>query len=99
VFAVDGSSTQGVAATVAARDLAAHGVRAGGFELSRRTLELIETGAMDFTIDPQAYQQGFYAAMAMFATLTKRKPCAAADIDTGVTLVTRDNVARYLATP
>ena len=38
----------------------------GGFDLLPKTLELIDDGLLDFTIDQQPYLQGFYTVMEMF---------------------------------
>jgi simple sugar transport system substrate-binding protein len=40
-------------------------VHAGGYDLLPRTLQLIHDGDLDFTIDQQAYLQGYYTAMEM----------------------------------
>ena len=66
MFAVDAGSTQGVGEVMQQYKLAAKGVHAGGYDLLPRTLELIQSGDLDFTIDQQAYLQGFYTAMEMF---------------------------------
>ncbi len=65
MFAVDAGSTQGVAEVMQQFDLPKKGVHGGGYDLLPRTLELIGKGFLDFTIDQQAYLQGFYTVMEM----------------------------------
>jgi simple sugar transport system substrate-binding protein len=96
MFAVDGGSTQGVAETMDQYGLAAKGVHGGGFDLLPRTLELINKGSMDFTIDQQPYLQGFYTAMEMFTTLASGGLVGPADVNTGLKFVTKESVQAYL---
>jgi simple sugar transport system substrate-binding protein len=65
MFAVDAGSTQGVGEVMQQFKLTAKGVHAGGYDLLPRTLQLIHDGDLDFTIDQQAYLQGYYTAMEM----------------------------------
>ena len=98
MFAVDAGSTQGIAETMDQYGLAAKGVHGGGFDLLPRTLELIQKGSLDFTIDQQAYLQGFYTSMEMFTFLVSGGLTGPADINTGLKFVTKDNVKPYLST-
>lgn len=98
MFAVDGGSTQGVAETMSKHGLAAKGVHGGGFDLLPRTLQLIQAGAMDFTIDQQPYLQGFYTAMQMFTFLASGGLVGPGNCNTGLKFVTKDNVGAYLTT-
>ena len=98
MFAVDGGTTQGVAETMSKHGLAAKGVHGGGFDLLPRTLQLIQAGAMDFTIDQQPYLQGFYTAMQMFTFLASGGLVGPADSNTGLKFVTKDSVGAYLST-
>ena len=98
MFAVDGGTTQGVAETMNKHGLAAKGVIGGGFDLLPRTLSLIQSGAMHFTIDQQPYLQGFYAVSQMFAFLASGGLVGPADCNTGLKFVTKDTVGPYLAT-
>jgi simple sugar transport system ATP-binding protein len=98
MFAVDGGSTQGVAETMAQYNLAAKGVHGGSFDLLPRTLELINAGAMDFTIDQQPYLQGFYTVMEMFITLVSGGLVGPANINTGLKFITKATVGPYLQT-
>jgi simple sugar transport system substrate-binding protein len=98
MFAVDAGSTQGVAEVMKESNLPAKGVHAGGFDLLPRTVQLIHDGFLDFTIDQQAYLQGFYTVMEMFMYLASGGLTGPADINTGLKFVTKDNVGPYLST-
>lgn len=96
MFAVDGGSTQSIAEVMSQFNLASKGVHGGGFDLFPRTLELINKGAMDFTIDQQPYLQGFYTVMEMFLTVASGGLVGPADINTGLKFVTKASVGPYL---
>jgi simple sugar transport system substrate-binding protein len=98
MFAVDAGSTQGVGEVMEQFKLAAKGVHAGGYDLLPRTLQLIHSGDLDFTIDQQAYLQGFYTAMEMFMYLASGGLTGPADINTGLKFVTKTSVGPYLST-
>jgi simple sugar transport system substrate-binding protein len=98
MFAVDGGTTQGVAECMQKNGLVAKGVHGGGFDLLPRTLELIQQGQMDFTIDQQPYLQGYYTVMEMYNFLVSGGLVGPADCNTGLKFVTKDNVGPYLAT-
>lgn len=98
MFAVDAGSTQGVGEVMQQFKLASKGVRAGGYDLLPRTLQLIHSGDLDFTIDQQAYLQGLYTAMEMFMYLASGGLTGPADINTGLKFVTKANVGPYLST-
>jgi simple sugar transport system substrate-binding protein len=98
MFAVDGGSTQGIAETMQEYKLVAKGVHGGGFDLLPKTMELINTGFLDFTIDQQPYLQGFYTVMEMFLSLASGNLVGPADINTGLKFVTKDSVKPYLST-
>jgi simple sugar transport system substrate-binding protein len=61
-----------------------------GFDLSPKTLDLIQQGYIHFTIDQQPYVQGFYPVIAL--TLNLRYGIAPSDIDAGAGIVDRRNV-------
>jgi simple sugar transport system substrate-binding protein len=98
MFAVDAGSTQGVGEVMQEFKLQAKGVHAGGYDLLPRTIQLVRDGHLDFTIDQQAYLQGFYTVMEMFTFLVSGGLTGPADINTGLKFVTKDNVGPYLAT-
>jgi simple sugar transport system substrate-binding protein len=97
MFAVDAGSTQGVGEVMQQFSLQSKGVHAGGYDLLPRTVELVYDGQLDFTIDQQAYLQGFYTVMEMFMYLASGGLTGPADINTGLKFVTKDNVEPYLS--
>ncbi len=98
MFAVDAGSTQGVGEVMQQHDLAKKGVHAGGYDLLPKTLELISQGSLDFTIDQQAYLQGFYTVMELFMFQISGGLTGPADINTGLKFVTKASVGPYLST-
>jgi simple sugar transport system substrate-binding protein len=98
MFAVDAGSTQGVGEVMEQFKLQTKGVHAGGYDLLPRTVQLIQDGHLDFTIDQQAYLQGFYTAMEMFTFLASGGLTGPADVNTGLKFVIKDSVGPYLST-
>ena len=97
MFAVDAGSTQGVAETIEKNNLQGK-IHAGGFDLLPVTLEAIDKGNLDFTIDQQPYLQGFYTVMVLFITKLSGGLSGPAEINTGLKFVTKDGVKPYLTT-
>lgn len=98
MFAVDAGSTQGVAAVMRNHGLHAKGVRAGGFDLLPATLDAINRGFLDFTIDQQPYLQGFLPIQQLFLHHYSGGLVSPAETNTGLKFVTRADVRRYLTT-
>jgi simple sugar transport system substrate-binding protein len=98
MFAVDAGSTQGVAQVMQKYNLPAKGIHGGGYDLLPTTLNLINKGFLDFTIDQQPYQQGFYPAVQLFLYKISGGLMAPSDTNTGLLFVTKDNVQPYLNT-
>jgi simple sugar transport system substrate-binding protein len=98
MFAADAGSTQGVGEVMEQFKLQSKGVHAGGYDLLPKTVQLIQDGHLDFTIDQQAYLQGFYTAMEMFTFLASGGLTGPADINTGLKFVTKESVGPYLST-
>lgn len=98
MFAVDAGSTQGVAEVMKQFNLPKKGAYGGGFDLLPKTLDLINTGYLDFTIDQQPYLQGFYTVMEMFMFMASGGLVGPAEINTGLKFVTKDSVKPYLDT-
>lgn len=98
MFAVDAGSTMAVAKTMEKYGLHEKGVRAGGFDLLPNTLDAINNGHLDFTIDQQPYLQGFYTVMELFMFKASGGLTGPADINTGLKFVTKDSVEPYLKT-
>jgi simple sugar transport system substrate-binding protein len=82
----------------AGRAIEAHfpnqGYWAAGFDLSPKTLELIQNGQIRFVIDQQPYVQGFYPVVAL--TLNLRYGIVPSDVDAGANVVDRKNVKQVL---
>lgn len=98
MFAVDAGSTMAVGETMKKYGLHAKGVRAGGFDLLPKTLDAINAGDLDFTIDQQPYLQGFYTVMEMFMFKMSGGLSGPAEINTGLKFVTKSSVKPYLST-
>jgi simple sugar transport system substrate-binding protein len=98
MYAVDAGSTQGVAEVMQEFGLAKKGVQSGGFDLLPKTLQLINSGDLGFTIDQQPYLQGFYTVMEMFMYKVSGGLVGPADINTGLKFVTKEAVTPYLTT-
>jgi simple sugar transport system substrate-binding protein len=98
MFAVDAGSTQGVAQVMQKYNLPSKGIHGGGYDLLPTTLNLINKGFLDFTIDQQPYQQGFYPAIQLFLYKISGGLMAPSDTNTGLLFVTKDNVEPYLNT-
>jgi simple sugar transport system substrate-binding protein len=98
MFAVDAGSTQGVGEVMQQYGLAKKGVHAGGFDLLPKTLQLINSGDLDFTIDQQPYLQGFYTVMEMFMFMVSGGLVGPAEINTGLKFITKSAVKPYLTT-
>ena len=98
MFAVDAGSTQGVSQIMEKYNLASKGVHAGGFDLLPITLQEIQKGNLDFTIDQQPYLQGFLPVVALFLYKLSGGLMAPPETDTGLLFVTKENVKPYLTT-
>ena len=72
-------------------------VGGSGWDVQVPVLDLVRSGALSFTIDQQAYLQGFVTIVQLFLYQVSgglMKPC---DTDTGLGFVTKSNVAPYLS--
>jgi simple sugar transport system substrate-binding protein len=98
MFAVDAGSTQGVAQTMQKYGLPNKGIHGGGYDLLPTTLNLVDKGFLDFTIDQQPYLQGFYPTTQLFLYKISGGLMAPSDTNTGLLFVTKDNVKPYLTT-
>ena len=70
----------------------------GGYDLLPGTLELIDKGFLDFTIDQQPYLQGFHPVIQLFLYKLSGGLVAPSDTNTGLLFVTKANVKPYLTT-
>jgi simple sugar transport system substrate-binding protein len=96
MFAVDGGSTQGVAQVMEQFGLHDKGVKAGGYDLTPQTLELMGKGHIDFTIDQQPYLQGFLPVIQLYLYRISGGVTGPAETNTGLLFITPDTVGRYL---
>jgi simple sugar transport system substrate-binding protein len=93
-FAVDAGSTQFLGPVLAKNGLAGK-IPAGGFDLTPGTLSAIKAGQLDFTIDQEPYLQGFLPTLYLYLFNLSGGLVFPPDTDTGLTFVTKNNVAPY----
>jgi simple sugar transport system substrate-binding protein len=97
MFAVDAGSTQGVAQTIKKYKISDQ-VSGGGYDLLEPTIQLLEAGEIDFTIDQQPYLQGFYPVFQLFMYKASQTLTGVADINTGLKFLDKETVKPYTAT-
>ena len=98
MVAVDGGSTQGLGTIMDKYGLQAKGIHAGGFDLQPKTLQEVQAGNLDFTIDQQPYLQGFIPIMQLFLYKLSGGLMQPSNTDTGLLFVSKSNVGPYLNT-
>jgi simple sugar transport system substrate-binding protein len=98
MVAVDAGSTQGVSEIMEKYSLASKGVHAGGYDLLPKTLQEINSGNLDFTIDQQPYLQGFIPVLQLFLYKLSGGLMQPSNTDTGLLFVGKSNVGPYLNT-
>ena len=94
-FAVDAGSTEQLGPSLASVGLK---IPAGGFDLTPGTLNAINSGQLNFTIDQNPYLQGFLPVMYLYLFNLTGGLVAPPNTDTGLTFVTKSNVGPYLNT-
>jgi len=94
-FAVDAGSTEYLAQAKAAAGLSS--LPAGGFDLTPVTLQAIQSGAINFTINQNPYLQGFLPTLYLYMYNLSGGLVPPPDTDTGLSFVTKTNVGPYLA--
>jgi simple sugar transport system substrate-binding protein len=99
MFAVDAGSTQATGQVIQKYKLRDKGVKAGGYDTLPKTLELLKADQLDFSIDQQAYIQGFYPVLQLFLTKLSGTLTGAGDMNTGLKFLTKDDAAIYLGSP
>ncbi len=70
-------------------------MHAGGFDTLSDTIKGVASGALDFTIDQSAYMQGFLSVLYLYLYRVSGTLLAPPQTDTGLTFVTKGNVAAY----
>jgi simple sugar transport system substrate-binding protein len=96
-FAVDAGSTQFLGPSLASVGLAGK-IPAGGFDLTPGTLNAINSGQVNFTIDQEPYLQGFLPVLYLYLFNLTGGLVSPPNTDTGLTFVTKSNVGPYLNT-
>jgi simple sugar transport system substrate-binding protein len=93
-FAVDAGSTQFLAQAKAGAGLSK--LPAGGFDLTPTTLNAINSGSLDFTINQNPYLQGFLPVLYLYMYRLSGSLVVPPNTDTGLSFVTKSNVGPYL---
>ncbi|MGH3500330.1 MAG: sugar ABC transporter substrate-binding protein [Nocardioidaceae bacterium] len=96
MFAVDAGSTQGVGQVMKKYSLHDKGIKGGGYDLLPKTLQNIKQGHLDFTIDQQAYLQGFQPVVQLYLYNISGGLLAPTDTNTSLKFITRENADPYL---
>ncbi|WP_022899095.1 substrate-binding domain-containing protein [Humibacter albus] len=94
LYAVDAGSGIAVAKTVA--KYASTGVKGSGWDVGTPTLQQVKDKNLDFTIDQQAYLQGFLSILQLFLYNVSGGLVAPVETNTGLKFVTSSNVGPYL---
>lgn len=97
MYAVDDGSGIAVADAIKKYSLASKGIGGSGWDVSIPTLDQVKAGHLSFSIDQQAYLQGFYTILQLFMYQVSGGLMRPVDTDTGLSFVTKSNVAPYLA--
>jgi simple sugar transport system substrate-binding protein len=96
LYSVDDGDAVAVADTIKKYNLKGK-VGGSGWDVEVPVLQGVKEGNLTFTIDQQAYLQGFIPTMQLFLYVISgglMQPC---DTDTGLGIVTKANVSPYLA--
>jgi simple sugar transport system substrate-binding protein len=97
MFAVDAGSTQGVAQTIQKQGLKGK-VKGGGYDLLGPTEQLLSSGYIQFTIDQQAYLQGFIPIQQLYMYQVTQKLTGIADVNTGLKFLDQTTIQPYVTT-
>ena len=99
MLAVDAGSTQSIGQVVQKYSMRDKGLKvAGGFDLVPETLNAINGGSLDYTIDQQPYLQGFLPVLYLYLYKLSGGLMFPSETNTGLLFVTKDNVKPYLDT-
>ena len=99
MLAVDAGSTQAVGQVVQKYSMRDKSLKvAGGFDLVPETLNAINGGSLDFTIDQQPYLQGFLPVLYLYLYKLSGGLMFPSETNTGLLFVTKDTVKPYLET-
>ncbi|HEY7417077.1 MAG TPA: sugar ABC transporter substrate-binding protein [Ktedonobacteraceae bacterium] len=97
MVAVDGGSTASVGQVIQKYNLAGK-IHGAGYDMETQTIQAVQAGNLDFTVDQQPYLQGFLPVVYLFLYKLSGGLVAPPETDTGLLFVTKDNVAPYLNT-
>ena len=95
LYAVDSGSGIAVAKTV--EKFASTGVKGSGWDVGTPTLAQVKAGKLDFTIDQQAYIQGFLPILQLFLYQVSGGLMGPVNTNTGLKFVLESNVDPYSA--
>ena len=95
MFAVDAGDTQGIGQIIQKHSLKGK-VIGGGYDLLPGTLDLINKGFLEFTIDQQPYLQGFVPAVQLFFYKVSNTQTGPFEANTGLKFVTKETVEPYV---
>jgi simple sugar transport system substrate-binding protein len=95
LFATGGSDTYACGFVSNKYGLAKSGVVVAGFDLFPQTLGFIKSGDVAFTVDQQAYMQGYLPLLQMYLYKVSNGLVGPTDSDTSHAFVTKDNVEQY----
>jgi simple sugar transport system substrate-binding protein len=97
MYAVDGGSTESLAKVMQKYTLGGK-VKAGGFDLTEQTQNLLKAGDIEFTIDQQPYLQGFIPVLQLFMYKVSGTLSGLAETDTGLKFLNKETITPYVNT-
>jgi simple sugar transport system substrate-binding protein len=97
MYAVDGGSTESLAKVMQKYGLGGK-VKAGGFDLTEQTQNLLKAGDIEFTIDQQPYLQGFIPVLQLFMYKVSGTLSGLAETDTGLKFLNKETITPYVNT-
>jgi simple sugar transport system substrate-binding protein len=95
MYAVDGGSTESLAKVMQKYSLAGK-VKAGGFDLTEQTQNLLKAGDIEFTIDQQPYLQGFLPVLELFLYKVSGTLSGIFEADTGLKFLDKESIVPYV---
>jgi len=96
MFAVDSGDSDALAQLIQKNNLKGK-VGAGGWDVGTPVVQGVDAGNLTFTIDQQAYLQGFDTIMQLYLFNVSGGLMKPTNTDTGLGIVVKDTVAPYLA--
>ena len=98
LYAVDDGSGEAVSKTIEKYNLKGK-VHGSGWDVAVPELQAIRAGSLEFSIDQQAYLQGFIPIVQLFLYQLSGGLMRPSNTDTGLLFVTKQDVGHYLDTP